>query len=1154
MSGSDQTVHSNPLKITSVLGYRDAMVASLRRRLFGPTHSNRVWYTQENSKLIQDGSAFPDFERPVGPFHTPSGEEVLAVSPRNLYNTGILWGDHDNESSVEPTDEFDPQDKQEKPWRNDSEDSDDLDDEQVPEDVDTFGKRRTLSISFRVPAHVSSIQVRMEFGTYHRIHASFAGKQQVLWERTSHTIETNLKIDQSGTLIFSSGLHKFSLACTSRISNSSNLVTIAFTNATTDADIEDNVEGAAFQFEAEIICSALLPYSNGRVLRDPVDLLYRNQIDYAIGHGTDVRVDEIDSQFRISTQAIPVVEVPVLTPDVTATDGASYGIYMDDLAEFNENAIVGIQRILTDYDEWISERTKDISALSGDAQALAIENVSTCRQFLSEMKDGFDLAQSNSDVRRCLQDASNAMNSQRISTTAPLRSIDFTDEVLQVSGDNPHLQVRRHHSRWRPFQIAFILASLPKIVEPQHPGRNNVDVIWMPTGGGKTEAYLGLAAFTILWERLMDSQKGLNNGRPSTKVIMRYTLRLLTVQQFLRTASLICALELIREADPARYGPGEIRVGTWVGASATPNKRDAAIKKLRDASQGTEPHGFLLTRCPWCGCEMGNRIKDKIAGYAALSLPRRKEKRVLAFCPDVRCPFTMRSVKRGDVSYDRGLPVFEVDEDTYEFPPDFVIGTVDKVAMMWSQTEAQSLFGLKEGKRQSRPPALFIQDELHLITGPLGSIDGLYEVMLEELCSADGGRAPVFVASTATTRSFKRQIHALYGRASKLVPPPGIDIDDSFFSRRDLDQPPRTYVGICSSGGLAQSAVQLAVVSTLAHFPPVLHDFIEADGLSPDAYWTNVCFFSSRAALGTLTSLTETGMRSELDTIRRASGSRSGSIQPDGKRSNRRFVSQPREITATSSENVADVLNDLSDSFESRDSIDLCFATSMIEVGLDVPRLGLMTVIGQPKGSSQYIQVTGRVGRSAHAPALVVDVLGTRTPRDRSHYEHFISWHRRLYASVEGASVTPFTEQALDRTAPSVAAILCQLLGGQGNVTSKVSSYWPRLTEILSTRAALVAGDRGNQVLRTKLKQLEDAAHFPSVVNLEWNNNSDPTRRFLFPFGAATPEDRVSDLWRVLTSMRSVDPDAPAQLHTPRTTLSSDAVITDDASKEEFFL
>lgn len=519
---------------------------------------------------------------------------------------------------------------------------------------------------------------------------------------------------------------------------------------------------------------------------------------------------------------------------------------------------------------------------------------------------------------------------------------------------------------------------------------------------------------------------------------------------------------------------------------------------------------------------MGLVHKQQIAGFKMTLIPQLKTHRILTFCPDLSCPFSAHTaVGPSGATIERGIPIFEADEDVYASRPDFVVGTVDKMARISWKPESQGLFGLSGGKRAYDPPRLFIQDELHLIAGPLGSIDGLFEVMLEHLCEADGGRAPVLVAATATTKNYRDQVHALYARSARVIPPPGLTIDDSFFAEKDPNSQGKTYVGICSGGHSGATNLQTNVLSLLSHQPPAL----ESAGANPDPYWTNITFFSSRRALGLLTSAVETTLKSRLNYMNALSGIRTGDSVPDKIRRATRYIRSIRELTATSSEDVSKVLADLEISKNQEKCVDLCFATSMIEVGLDVPRLGLMTVMGQPKSASQYIQVTGRVGRHHSAPGLVVTVLNSRIARDRAHYEGFSAWHERLYASVESASVTPFTTRALEKSAPSVLTAMLRIIGNCKNPSQDIAAYWSTACNVLTTRATKVGGSSSKH-LSTVLHALGLIANRPEVAQMKWTTEDEGKNEpFTFAMGSTT-SSVTRPHWRILNSMRSVDQDA----------------------------
>jgi hypothetical protein len=1134
--------------IDDPVAFRSAIVSSLVRTLHGPTEAIPNWLGPKPVRVLTDGDSI-DEQRPVGPYADQRGQEILATNPRYLYLTGVLWGSHDSQPGSEEEPATESEDDENKPSHKgrrgknvghspaeEGGEHDDQDREETADDVDQMGRRRSLAFSFRATEKCDSATLRVSFASYTSMAVTFGDKSQRMWRRTPYEFEERIDITASQTFQRVIGGIHISFATRVRVdlSTSSRLVTVSISNTSTPADITNADEAAMFQTELRLGELDLLPYAGTSSRPDSLDLLYRNVERLAIGHGTDVVVSENHGAYEVRSVAVPIVELPVMTPDIVDSHGTPLAVGMQDLAEMNTDAITTVERLIAEYRKWIEARRSELGNLPDAYKALGIANVGNCEIFLNELIDGWKLVGSNSEVSRCLRDASSAMNSQRIGSTAPLREVKFSGDAIEVQGENPHAKPDSRQSMWRPFQIAFVLASIPKIFDPNHSARKNVDVIWMPTGGGKTEAYLGLSAFTILWERRQLTLTGATMEPPSTKVMMRYTLRLLTAQQFVRCSALICALELTRAKQQTIYGTSEIRIGTWVGASATPNNRKVAIAKLNAALDQGEPLPFTLTRCPWCGTAIGDRdpTKKKIAGYKITQFGRGKpKKRTLAFCPDPECPFTLRDFTTDGYTVERGLPVLEVDEDVYAFPPDFVVGTVDKAAMMWDQIEAAQLFGIRNGRRQAktRPPALLIQDELHLITGPLGSLDGLFELVFEELCSTDGGRPPLVVASTATTKNFESQVRGLYDRSAKLVPPPGLEFTDSFFSVVDHKKPSRMYVGICASSGTSNADTQAAVVGALAHFPAALRVPPDSPNVSAsDPYWTNVCFFSSRTALGTLFSIAESDLPRVLDRIRQAGGGDSGSLRDDGHRRTRRVLRNPREITATSSENVVEVLDDLSIRQGEDGVIDLCFATSMIEVGLDVSRLGLMTVIGQPKSSSQYIQATGRVGRSERSPALVVDVLGTRTPRDRSHYERFTLFHKRLYASVDGASVTPFSLPALERTLPTIAAILCRAFAASEPNPSAIAKYWPHFSTLIMTRASSLGGPSATTNARRVLDDLLLRSQSTSLLGYAWSDRKNPEKSFLFSFGSPVPHSRKSDFWNVLTSLRSVDPDAVA--------------------------
>jgi hypothetical protein len=593
---------------------------------------------------------------------------------------------------------------------------------------------------------------------------------------------------------------------------------------------------------------------------------------------------------------------------------------------------------------------------------------------------------------------------------------------------------------WRPFQLAFLLLNLRGIVEPTHDERKTVDLLFFPTGGGKTEAYLGLAAFTLLWRRM--SHPGVSGAGVS--VIMRYTLRLLTFDQLGRAAALVCALELERQQNRALLGELPFEIGLWVGKAATPNRMgskdqrdpDAAKYKVEAFMRGKGPSPIPLETCPWCGTRFNPSFSFDLKPNANYPTDLR------LLCASRSCPFTGRNA----------LPILTVDEPIYRRLPCFLVATVDKFAQLPWVGESGKLLGRAErhdaagfyGPTESGqgaplpsgslpPPDLIIQDELHLISGPLGTMVGLYEAALDALCARQvmGVEVrPKIVASTATVRRAERQIQALFGRSAvEIFPPPGPERKDSFFAVTvGADQQnPRTYLGVAAQGRNLKVVFLRTTLALMAAAQRAWLDHGGADNAEnpADPYMTVLSYFNSLRELGGSRRIVEDEVAGRLKdhAFRRQRVGLKDDLFADRPR-----VTEPRELTSRVSTNeVAETKRRLSLPFREKEHIDVALATNMISVGLDITRLGLMVVLCQPKTASEYIQATSRVGRDAARPGLVVTLLNVYRPRDRSHYERFAAWHESFYRAVEATSVTPFSPRAIDRGLAGVTVALARL-------------------------------------------------------------------------------------------------------------------------------
>lgn len=760
-------------------------------------------------------------------------------------------------------------------------------------------------------------------------------------------------------------------------------------------------------------------------------MLYRNIKTYAIGHGCAAKWDENEFPVKkLSTSIFPMYEIKPIVP--SKIDGVSLEMYkMSDLGS-KEETISELSAMCEKYATWINGLSERVSTIND--RGTATRHIENCRRCLKRMEEGVELLKSDADILLAFQLMNRAMLLQQLHYNLPLQkwvcedgnTIHLENPVAvlpDVSNQETWYGDKSRYGKWRPFQLAFVLMNLKSMARRNCSERSIVDLIWFPTGGGKTEAYLGLSAYTIFIRRIKDKS---NAG---TAILMRYTLRLLTSQQYERAAAMICACDVIRKEFEDKLGKDRISIGLWVGDATTPNTMKKAVdayKKIYRDGSVSENSPIVILKCPWCGAQMGvvrTGKTYKIPGYKKVP-DGRKEKLILQ-CENREhgCEFAKSGFE---------LPLQIVDDDIYANPPTLLLGTVDKFAMLPYRPEAQTLFGIKNGSRVTAPD-LIIQDELHLISGPLGSMVGHYETMINELCAyeIDGVRIqPKIIASTATISRAGEQCKALYGCPTESVmqfPPPGLEAGNSFFAEEDREAVGRMYVGVFASASSSIATTTIRLYATLLYAAKAISVDNESDR---DGYWTNVGYFNSIRELGQ----TETWIKADIDEYLHVIYKRRYEDKEEGYKENRRYIYKDEELTSrVSSDKIPFSLQNLSYEYpmsaEDKRPVDICLATNMISVGVDVPRLGLMTVSGQPKTTSEYIQATSRVGRNKKAPGLVFTIYNPGKPRDRSHYEHFETYHSRVYCNVEPTSVTPFSAQLRERALHAIVFGLLRLRG-----------------------------------------------------------------------------------------------------------------------------
>ena len=821
-----------------------------------------------------------------------------------------------------------------------------------------------------------------------------------------------------------------------------------------------------------------------------LELQYREQRIFAVGHGAAVDWEvEPGRAARVRSDFMPRAEVPMMTVETGGEDAVL------DLARLADSPMTeDLARFVDGYSDWVEGQRRVASELpTPGEQATANRICDRMSVALERMRGCVELLRSDPLAAESFRLANRAM----------------LDQMRQAGRGN-----ESGRYRWRPFQLAFLLTTLESTVREDDDYRDVLDLIWFPTGGGKTEAYLGLIAFLIVWRRLKYPDSG-----GGTVAFMRYTLRLLTRQQFERAARVICALELIRRRDPARLGEAPIDIGIWVGGKISPNGFHQArelVAKIRSGNAEAR-YGMLLERCPWCGTRF-----EPGRGYQA------EEDDFRFHCVHSGCEFG---------AADAPLPCNVVDEALYARPPSLLIGTIDKFARVAWEERTGAFFGAGTG---SRSPELVIQDELHLITGPLGSVAGLYEAGLETLLVQRGVR-PKYVASTATIRMAEEQVRRLYARDLAVFPPPGLTHDDSFFARIDHERPGRLYVGYLAPM-LDQQHCFAPLAATLLAAPGAVFagDADREDLL--DAWWTQVVYHGSLKGVGNSHNAFATGVRDfgrrivgegKLARDNASDGEADTSDGESDRAAERLRDARLAQLTSrrTPEENAETFLR-LRNSREDANCLDAVLATNMVSVGLDVARLALMIVNGQPLTTAEYIQATSRVGR-ARVPGLVFANYYRHQARSLSHYESFRPYHESFYRFVEPSSVTPFTHQVRVRALHAALVIAlrhtCTDLHGNRSAGSfdRNSPEVRAVVDLLARRCerAAVETGQGSDVrahLDRHVAQWHDEARRcreeSRQLNYEAPERDKNADRLLFTHGESRP-----GLWATLHSMRNVE-------------------------------
>lgn len=970
----------------------------------------------------------------VGPEY--SDVDILTEPPSQAYLTGILYP---MDSEIEETEELDEpylplveESPTEKVETGEETENDKINNAKIARK-----RQNSLGLKVYIGEEIKTIKTIIKWGEYikdKRLDEK-TNKERPIWIRKiiEHTIEIPLNTESYKIELQKKGALESIQLVVNKVNikgTTNNLLSIFLVNRNIDKTNKKSIYQVGMEISGIEDGSIFIPENLARKdTSNFQEYLYRNKPIFAKGYGCAAEWYDFDSKNAsvVKTAFIPMHQVEGMSTELP--HNVKYGALPKDFFSIRkmakeknqDNLFDKLNNLADRYSNWID----NLPVHSVEDQNSAKTAIDRCRDSLRRIKEGINILRNNSKAYKAFVFMNEVMHTQISMKNYSKNSQESTLEAELLKGN----------FNWRPFQLAFILQNINGIIDPSSKDRELVDLLWFPTGGGKTEAYLGIIAFLLGYRRLTRDEISSYNKDGGVNVILRYTLRLLTTQQRDRLMRLISAAEYLRVQDRQSFGESEFSIGFWVGRQVTANKleelQETSYKAAWQVRKEYEKIEKQVIECPCCG------TKNPTFNFLPNNNVNTPKTGVEIKCKNPDCYY-----------YGNHIPVYLIDEEIYRKTPSIIISTVDKFARLPWDEKTASIFGrvdrycercgyIANGEehftrhnnpvakvhriKEFYPPELIIQDELHLITGPLGTIYGLYETAIENLCTStiDGvSYPPKYVAATATIKNAEEQVKKVFGRiTSSQFPPSGLSIEDSFFGReQELENFPfRLYTGVCVSGQSMKTvilrvyAVLLQVSETILQDPKYAKyvDYI-------DPYRTLIGYFNSIRELGGTVRLLDDDIGKRIQLLKNKYG------YPKV-----RHINTKEELTSRIQSYRIPQILELLEQITGNDELDVALATNMISVGMDVDRLGLMVINGQPKQTSEYIQASSRVGRSK--PGLVVTVYNPYRPRDLSHYENFKGYHSRLYNYVEGTTATPFAARARDRALHASAVAILRL-------------------------------------------------------------------------------------------------------------------------------
>ena len=890
-----------------------------------------------------------------------------------------------------------------------------------------------IGLSFGIESN-DTVQVEISFGTYKKqSKKNKKGEDGDIYKRVPniYTITIDKSWHDKEKLLSADTQAKISVRWRKSHNKSVSIVTVALRNmneVAKEGKIFNSPEQTYFQVKIKATSKKKLQSlgyeeklaASSRSKRkseeeEEEEFLYQGVKSIGRGHGCSVKPDK--NGYSIETDFLPEYDVSLASFDIVDTDRNNKILLgAKSLIENRSKTQKTLGLLTKKYRSWIESS----SSLADDNPA-AIRLKTKALTWAKRIENGIDLLCKDDIVWKSFVYACEAMIFQNA-----IRRNNNAINKTEYRGNVKEFYTELDQLVWRPFQIAFFLGTIESLVNKDSEFRDEFDIIWFPTGGGKTEAYLLLAAFELFYRRL--SRPGIEDS--ATGVMSRYSLRFIATQQFERTSYLIGAMELMRVAKESQFpGLGNTRfsLGLYIGREGLfsrnvhEKENSTEFKTAKDVNAeitSIDNNPYPVSTCFLCNSPL---IR---AGYEN---PRSKHPHGFHVDVDTKS-FSINCINDQCYFNNISLPFCFSDEDLYKHPPSILLGTVDKFVQLGLQTDAlpQSFFKGVDGdpKNISLPTSLIIQDELHLMSGPLGTIDAPIEAALDVIVHTlskkyDKGKGwlPKRIGSSATLRNTTEHIKAFTGRTSSVFPVAIQNWDDAFFFTKDPELS-RKYIGIMGQHkGYAGTKIDQLAVMLQAPQSLLSSDKVgghvnkkrgEIKGLF-DPYWTLLSYHHSKKLLGATVTDYSGGIAERLSVL----------AEDDGDPSNIRNTSRGADELSADSRKTKSLTawsDDLKRTNEEKGHLDFVPCTSIISVGIDVDRLGLMHMNGMPRSTAEYIQATSRVGRKEGKPGIVFTLFSQTKPRDRSFYEDFVRFHSKIYSYIEPSSVTPYTTQARKRT------------------------------------------------------------------------------------------------------------------------------------------